>query len=585
MKRCPKCNRAESDDSLAFCRTDGTRLVSDGSFVSEGAGTLRFDSAPATGETETRMLPTGEGLGRPTATTTVLGGRQPSGDTPESGKPKSLRGTLMAVAAVLAVALAVFAYLYLSRVTTGAAKNSIAVLPFQNAGGDPNLEYLSDGVTESLINSLSQLPNLAVKARSTMFRYKGQQADPQKVGLELDVQAVLTGRVLQRGDDLTLSLELVDAKTGDQMWGGRYDRKLTDLVALQSEIARDVSNKLRVKLSGADEQKLAKSYTTNPAAYQLYLQGRFYWNKRTPEDLEKATQYFERAIAADPNYALAYTGLADAYALRTYYAGLPPAELYPKARAAADRALELDDTLAEAHTALANIKDGYEWKGAEAEREFRRAIELNPNYVTARQWYAELLSRMGRHEEAVAEIERALESDPLSLIANAVAGNLYSKAGQLDKALTQLRRTTEMDKNFERAHSFAADVYEQKGMYEEAITEHQTAAILSGRLSAEAAARGAAKLRDGYRKAGARGYWQAWLELVTGDMKGRNVPPSKVASIYAHLGEKDKAIEWLEKAYQQHENGVLYLKVNREYDPLRTDPRFADLVRRVGLPQ
>lgn len=477
MKRCPKCNRAESDDSLAFCRTDGTPLLSDGSFVSEGAGTLRFDSAPVTGETDARILPTGEGLSRPTAPTTVLGGRQPSGDTQESGKPKSLRVTLMAVAAVLAVALAASAYLYLSRGRSAIAKNSIAVLPFQNASGDPDVEYLSDGISESLINSLSQLPNVRVLARSTMFSFKGKEINPQEVGKQLGVETVLTGRVVQRGDSLSVQADLVNVADGSQMWGARYSRKMTDVLAVQDEIVRDVSRNLRARLSGADEQRLAKNYTANPEAYKLYLQGRFYWNKSTPANNRKAIEYFNQAIAVDPDYALAYAGIADAYPLLSFR---EPQEVMPKAREAALKALSLDNHLAEANVALGRVLLDYDYDFAAAERELKRATELDPDYVLGHAAYGMLFSRLGRHEEAFAEYRRALELEPLSLRVNRGYGEALFYARRYDEAIAQLKKTVELDASFLSAHISLRFAYQMKGNFAESIEEQIKAAELQG---------------------------------------------------------------------------------------------------------
>ncbi|MCA1637580.1 MAG: protein kinase [Acidobacteria bacterium] len=299
---------------------------------------------------------------------------------------------------------------------------SIAVLPFVNESGNADNEYLSDGMTETLISSLSQLPRLSVKARSSVFRYKGKEINPQTIGKELNVQAILNGRVLQRDDQLTLRLELVDARNENVIWSEQYNRKQTDLVSLQTEIARDVSNKLKTKLSGTDEKKLSKNYTENTEAYQLYLKGRYHWNKRTGADVRKSVEYFQQAIDKDPTYALAYAVLAEAYILIPNYTNTPPHDAFPKARAAAEKALEIDETLAEAHNALADILYEYDWKFAEAEREFKRAIELNPNYATARHWYAEYLLVLGRNEEAIAEVKRAQELDPLSLIINSMVG-------------------------------------------------------------------------------------------------------------------------------------------------------------------
>lgn len=574
MKRCPKCNRPENDDSLAFCRADGTRLVSDGSFVSEGAGTLRFDSAPDIGEFDTRILPTGEGLRRPTAPTTVLDKQPAAGGTQELGKPKSRRGILIAVAAVVAAAIAVSSYLYLSR-KVNSAIDSVVVLPFQNMSGDPNLEYLSDGVTESLINSLSQLPNLAVKARSTAFRYKGKESDPQKVGSELNVQAVLSGRMVQRGDDLTLSLDLVDTRTGNQLWGGQYNRKLTDLVALQGEIARDVSNRLRITMLGADEQRMTKSYTGNAEAYRLYLLGRFYWDKRTPKDLRKAAEYFQQAVAFDSDYALAYAGLADAYTMLPVYGGAPSREVLPKAREAALKALSQDGELAEAHISLGLVLHFYDYDFAGAEREFKAAIGLSPNNATAHQFYGNLLFQLGRHEESSTEFRRALEIEPLMLTSNRLYGLSLLYARKYDEAVAQLKRTLELDASFAPAHDSLAQVYFVKGSYAESVEEFAKSQELSGEPQ------NAALARESFARAG----WQGFLQAMTGEPRPAKLTSYSAATFHAALGEKDKAFAALNKAYEDREFYISLLKVDQRLDTLRTDSRFADLLRKVGLLQ
>lgn len=363
---------------------------------------------------------------------------------------------------VLLLATLVFGYSYFTHSTSTPPVESIAVLPFQNEGGNPDVEYLSDGMTESLINSLSQLPKLNVKARTSVFRYKGKEVEPHQVGSDLNVQAILSGRVVQRGDDLTLYLSLVDGRNGNQLWGEQYNRKLTNLVTLQNEIARDVANKLRTRLSGTDEQKLAKNYTENEEAYQLYLKGRYFWNKRTGDDINKSIEYFNQAIAKDPNYALAYTGLADSYVILPSYTPTRGKEAYPKAQVAATKALELNDKLAEAYTALAYIREFFDWDFVNAERDFKRSIELNANYPTARQWYGEYLSAMGRHGEAIVQIKRAQELDPLSLIINRELGTAFSFAGQYDQAIEQLRKTLDMDSSFVPAHHELGWAYTQK---------------------------------------------------------------------------------------------------------------------------
>jgi TolB-like protein/Tfp pilus assembly protein PilF len=581
MKRCPQCNRVETEETLMFCRVDGTPLIRESGPVRRGAGTPEFGSAPVAGETETRILPqagaaptTDEALGRSTAPTTVLDGRRASGNTQELGHARHRKTVVVAVAALLAAALIAAAYLYLPRGRGNAAKNSIAVLPFVNASSDPDAEYLSDGITESLINSLSQLPGLAVKARSTVFRYKGQQVDPQKVGAELNVQAVLNGRVMQRGGDLVLSLELVDTKTGDQMWGEQYVRTTTDLVALQNELARDVSNKLRLKLSGADEQRLAKNYTANTEAYQLYLKGRFYWNKRTADGFVQAADYFQQAIAKDPNYALAYAGLADCYVLALG----EQREKMPRAKDAASRAVALDPTLAEPHASLGMAKTLYDrdWDGARAE--FEEALRLNPKYATAHQWYAILLSITGKPDEALAEINRAIELDPLSLIINTDKGRILYYARRNDEAIRQLQETLKMNADFGTAHNILGWCYAAKGMYDQAVAEIQRARDLG-------VGQGGTFGRIAY--AYARGGKPAEARKVLDELMQRNrsVSPYTLAVIYGALGERERAFTLLQQGFDERAAGQSYTKVDPALDPLRDDPRFAELLRRAGFPQ
>src|SRR5438132_2270276 len=387
MKRCPACKRVETDDTLAFCRADGTALISDSGPVSVDAGTVKFASAPVSSEIETSFLPqhaTDAGISRPTAQTMLLPTPLASKNTGELSKPKR-RKAMMATAAVIAVALITGGYLYWPRGKNTAQIESIAVMPFVNESGNAEVEYLSDGMTETLISSLSQLPNLNVKPRSSVFRYKGKEINPQIIGKELNVPAILNGRVVQRGQDLSLFVELIDLALDKVVWSQQYNRKQSELVSLPSEVARDVSSKLKSKLSGADEQKLAKTYTTNPEAYRLYLQGRFYWNKREEKDLRKAMDYFNQAIALDSNYALAYAGLADSYAILSSYGFMPVSEADPKTLEFARRALSLDDTLAEPHAAIARQLAQHDYDFAGAEDEFNRAIQLNRNYATAHQ--------------------------------------------------------------------------------------------------------------------------------------------------------------------------------------------------------
>ena len=453
------------------------------------------------------------------------------------------------------------------------AIDSIAVLPFVNESGAENLDYLSDGVTESLINSLSQLPRFSVKARSTVYRYKNKNLSPQQAGSELNVKAVLTGRILQRGDDLVLYLSLVDVRSGDQVWGDQYNRKPADLLTLQSDIARDVSNKLRLRLSGTDELKVTRSYKNNSEAYRAYLQGRFHWNKRTPKDLQKSVEYFQQAVNADRNYALAFAGLADAYSQLSNYGGAQPRQAMPKAKEAVLKALSLDETLAEAHTAHGFILMIYDFDFAGSEREYRRSLELNPNYPTTHLYYAELLMYLGRQEEAAAEYQRALEIDPLSLIVNRMYGESLLYARKYDESIAQIKKTLDLDAGFASAHYSLFAAYQLQGKYAEGVAEFAKSQELIGEEKNAAAA----------RESFARGGWNEYLRRMTAKSGSLNLPGYSRAVFHAALGEKAKAINQLEQGYEAREHFLIWLKVDPRLDPLRGEPRFDELVKRVGL--
>jgi len=458
---------------------------------------------------------------------------------------------------------------------------SIAVLPFQNASGNPDVEYLSDGMTESLINSLSKLPKLNVKARSSVFRYKGKEVEPQKIVEELNVQAILSGRVVQRGDDLTLYLSLVDGRSGNQLWGEQYNRKLADLLTLQSEIARDVSRKLRARLSGADEQKVTKSYTASAEAYQLYLKGRHHLVKLTPPETQKGMAYFQQAIELDPSYALAYAGLADAYRSLGLAGEMPPHEFFPKAKAAAQRALEIDDALAEAHSALGSNLFWYEWDWSAAESQFKQAIELNPNSADAHWGYAHLLSNTGRHAEGLAEAKRARELDPLNLRTNALEGQFLLHAGRTDEALAKLQTTFELDPTYWFAHMFASSAYLEKGMYSEAIAEARKASEFSNGSSHALVFLGYALAKSG-KHAEAR----AVLEELIKRSSERYTSLYNIALVYNGLGEHEETLAWLERGYEKRDPKMVFLKVEPKWNNLRADPRFQALLQRVGfMPQ
>jgi tetratricopeptide (TPR) repeat protein len=391
----------------------------------------------------------------------------------------------------------------------------------------------------------------------------------------LNVQAVLHGRVVERGDQLTLGLELIDARTGNQIWGDQYFRKVSDLVALQGAIAHEVSSKLRVKLSGTDEQRLAKNYTNNADAYQLYLRGRFHWNKRTSEDFYSAIEYFKKVIAFDPAYALAYTGLADAYTLLSIFEAIAPKEGMPKAREYALKSISLDGNLADPHATLGLIATQYENDFTQAEREYRRALELNPNYAQAHQWYGQLLAYWGRFEEGFAEMRRALETDPLSLAINWNYGQSYFYARRYDESIEQHKKTLELDNSFRAGHISLGQVYQAKGSYAECVEEYAKSEEMLG------AHQNAKLMRESFARDG----WQGFLRAATTDPPPFNLWPECLTTFYLELGEKEKALARIKNSYESRMSSTRLLKVDPLLDPLREDARFKDLVRRAGLPQ
>ena len=475
------------------------------------------------------------------------------------------------------IALLLVAVLYYFAFSTRALPiDSIAVLPFVNASSDPNTEYLSEGLTESLINNLSQSRSLKVMSRNAVFKYKGRDADPSAAARELKVHGVVTGKIIQLGDNLSINVELIDSRDNTQIWGEQYNRRIGDLFTLQEQIAKDVSEKLQLKLSGEDQKRVTKRYTDNSDAYQLYLRGRFYWNKRTEDGMKKGSEYFNQAIAKDPNYALAYAGLADCYALLYEYSAAPSSDLYPKAKTAALRALELDDSLAEAHTSLGAAYE-YEWNWNEAEKQYAKAIELNPNYETAHHWYSAYLIARKRFDEAIAESRRALDLNPLSLIINTALGRALHCARRYDEAIEQLRKTLDMDSNFAEAHFHLALAYEGKKSYDDAIREYEKYIELSGDKSMKA------WVGRVYAESGRKQQALKVLAEVL-ELSRRAQPPLfAVATLYAALGDKDRAFEWLERVHAERNYYVVFLNSDPALDGLRGDPRFIDLLRRIGL--
>jgi serine/threonine-protein kinase len=491
-------------------------------------------------------------------------------------KMATITGAVLVLVAV--AAFGIRSYLHASG--TEVAVESIAVIPFINENRDPNAEWISDGLTESIINKLTQVPNLKVIARSSVFRYKGQDIEPVTIGKKLGVRAVLAGRLTQRGDTMLISAELIDIRDNKQLWGEQYERRLTDMLSVQREIAREITNNLRPTLSGVDMSRMNKQMTASSEAYDLYLKGRFYWNKRTPSDMQKAISFFEEAAVKDPNYAMAYSGVADSYALLTAYTTEPPRQLMPKAKEAALKALALDDNLAEAHASLGQITAYYDYDFPTAEKEYRRAIELNPNYATAHQWFAELLSATKRNDEALTEIQRALELDPFSVIMHRIYADILVSGRRYDEAIRQYQIAIDLDPNFPASHYFLGRAYEAKGMYDDAVRSYTRASELGSVLKDVLV-----KTNDVYKKSGWKAYVQFNLDQLVLNSPQRRYPAFMIATFYARLGRDDEALMWLEKGYEERDGRMMVISIAFEFDRLRSDPRFKDLVHRIGLPE
>jgi TolB-like protein/DNA-binding winged helix-turn-helix (wHTH) protein/Tfp pilus assembly protein PilF len=486
-------------------------------------------------------------------------------------------GLTLAIAAAGVTAAAVY-----FRTSRTQAIDSIAILPFVNVGASAETEYISDGITESLTNSLSQLPGLKVMSRNSVVRYKGSETNAQQAGSTLGVRAVLTGKVIQRGSDLIVSAELVDVRDNSHLWGDSYDRKLSDLQAVQMELARDISQQLRLKLSNEAQQRLAKPATENPEAYELYLKGRYALNNLTRQQ-QSGLGYFEQAVEKDPGYALAYAGMAESYVLMADLGAtfkLPPKDAYTRAKAAAVRAVEIDDTLAEAHVSLGRVAFNYEWDWAGAEREFKRAIALKRDFVPAHHWYSHVLISQGRFDESLAESLHALALDPLDVAMNFHLGFHYWNARQYDQASAQLEKTLTMDPNHHETHSILSLVYAQQRRYREAIAEWQKSMELGGWDK-----RGF--LGYVYAVSGRRGEAEKLLAQLLDEAKSKPVSAYNIARIYTGLGEKEQAFAWLERAIAERDSNLTMpgLKPDVQLDTLRSDPRFLELLRRMRLSQ
>jgi serine/threonine protein kinase/Tfp pilus assembly protein PilF len=529
---------------------------------------LRYQSA-AEMLADLKRLRRDSGSGQMKATT----GAQPA--------PRSRKMLLAGVgAAALLVILAAAFFMFRGR-SDSPEISSIAVLPFVNTGNDPNTEYLSDGITESLINNLSQLPNLEVRTRSSVFRYKGRDVEPQTIANDLKVQAVVTGRIVKRGDQLVVSSELIDARSNRNLWGDQYDRKMADLVAVQQDITSAISARLRERLSGKQERPVAKGGTHDAEAYQEYLRGRYQWERRTPDSLEQAKNYFQQAIARDPNYALAYVGLADYYNVVTDYSPIPAREVVPKARAAAEKALAIDDSLAAAHLAIAAA----EWGAlnfAEAEREFQQTLALDPNSGNAHHWYGLFLSWLARPEEGLLHLRRAVALDPLNLQYQSNLGQGLSNARQYAAAVEQLKKTIEMDPNFAQAHGQLANIYRVMGRYDLAVEEFKQANRLFNDQEELAIWEAVSRV---YAKSGSKAALTREIQLHVQLSKRRYVDPASIAYSYAELGDKEQTFAWLSKALAERSSGLESVKIVVAIDSWRSDPRHVDLLKKMGLPQ
>jgi len=516
-------------------------------------------------------------LKRDTESTRIVATQASPDKTLKRGK---LWGVLAACIAV--IGLGAVGTWYLRSGRTGKI-DSLAVLPFTNGGGDANTEYLSDGITESLIDNLAHVPQLKVKSRNSVFYYKGKAVDVQKVGNDLGVSALVSGRVVPRGDTVEVSTELIDVRDNTEIWGQHYSGQSADIISLQQQIAGDIAEKLRSKLSTSEKQQVTKQGTQNPEAYELCLKGRYYWNKQTPSDIATAISYFNQAIAKDPGYALAYSGLADAYSALANISGSRPSENFPKSNAAARKALELDATLARPHAVLGINEMEYDWDFAGGEAEYKKAFELDPNDATGHWWYAYNIALIGgREQEALAEVNRAYQLDPLAPVISMVTGYVHIFARQYNEAIVACKKVANENPTFALAHACLQDAYWGKRMYPQVIEELKAFGQLSGDRDVSDFA---SALEQGFRSAGWKGALRKGIENRKVRRKTGYSSAYGIASMYAELGEKDQAFRWFDTAYQERDLYLLGLKTDFSLDPIRSDPRFAELVRKVGLPQ
>ncbi|MBK9214175.1 MAG: tetratricopeptide repeat protein [Chloracidobacterium sp.] len=590
MKRCPQCGRDYNDDSMSFCLDDGSELLF-GPASGSGAGDepataiLSGPGVPSLGGTASES-PTMAQVHTTEQTAILHTGAEaePRESLGGLSETQSFSANIAAKPLLIALSIAVIVlggflgYRYFSSANSKQI-NSIAVLPFENRSGSADTDYLSDGLADSLIYRLSQLPNLKVSPTSSVMRYKGAADDTAKVASELGVDAVMTGRLSQVGESLNISVQLIDVKGGKVLWAEQYDRKMADLLATQREIATTITQKLELKLAGSETKGITKKYTDSNEAYQAYLKGRTYWNRRTAENIRKAIEEFKLATDRDPNFALAYAGLADCYVLLPEYAGIPSSESLPQAKAYAERAIAIDDQLGEPHATL-GILYVQLWQWTEAEREYKRAIEINPNYATAYHWYSILLKNQGRYEESAKIIRRAAELDPLSPSIGVNISMMYQLQNNHDEAIKKSLKVIELAPNYGRGYEYLGLSYLKVGRKEEAVKAMEKAVELTNRqnivLSEFGFVLGAV---------GMRAEAMAVAKELEDKYVRKTTAANDAAAVYSGLGEKDKAFEWLEKDFQTRDSRLNAIRWESRFEPLRDDPRFKDLLKRMGLPE
>jgi eukaryotic-like serine/threonine-protein kinase len=503
---------------------------------------------------------------------------------PVAPRPVLRRGTAATVIGVLIIGVAIglgsSAWHKWSNAHPGSPQiRSLAVLPLENLSGDPSQEYFADGMTEELINDLGQIGSLRVISRTSVMQYKGVKRPMSQIARELNVEAVVEGSVERVGDRVRINAQLIHGPTDRHMWSRSYERDLHNVLTMQDEVAYSIADEIKLNVS-RKQLPPTSARRIDPDAYELYLKGRYFWDKRTEEGLKKGLECFQGVVAKDPNDPRGYAGMADSYLMLVEYGTFPAKYTIPKARAAALKALEMDNTLAEAHASLASIKEDYDWDWSGAEGEFKRSLELNPSYATARQWYAEFVAEMGRFDKAIEEIKRAREVDPLSLIVNTVEGEIFYEARQYNDAVQQLHKVIELDPNFAEAHRLLGETYLQLLMYEEAVAELQKALTLSG-----GSAQNEACLGQAYGMWGRKNEARTILEHLKIRSKQSYISPGDLSLVYAGLGESDQALDLLEEAYEQRLPSMVNLKVDPSLDSLRSNPRFQSLLHRIGFPQ